>query len=134
MTHESITFYVAAIVPAFMCFLANLSVRKAAVLESSGADWLLILVAFDATCVFTLTEVAKFVPDADVKANLVAIIGTLLLGTLIFWFFVATSVEAWIKAAATKKKIALFITLWLIIVGLTSTHFLIFLYKLGEKS
>lgn len=134
MTPESITFYVAAIFPALICFVANLTVRKAAVLQSSGADWLLILVAFDATCAFTLGEVAKYVPDPVVKANLVTIFVVLLLVTLVFWYFVATSVEGWIKASAMKLKIFIFSVLWILIIGLTSTHFLIFLHRLGEKS
>lgn len=134
MTPESITFYVASIFPASICFLANLTVRKAAVLQSSGADWLLILVGFDATCVFTLQEVSKYVPDVAVRSNLIAILVMLMLGTLVFWYFVATSVEKWIKAAPMTGKIGIFAVLWIVIIGLTSTHFSIFLHGLGEKS
>ncbi len=133
MGQEAFTFWGAAAIPAVGPFLLNLVVRGKNVFASSGADFLLMLLAFDVTAAITFSDFGKFVPNADVRAALLPLAVGFMFLTLIIWYTVVSRFEP-VYAQQSRhgkdlaKKIAAFAVTWLIASALTFGQIYLFFY------
>lgn len=72
----------------------NLVMRLGKKLQvSSGADWMLVLVAFDLAAVLAASDFRKFVPHADLAQGFPSIMIVLALVTLVGWGIILSIVE-----------------------------------------
>lgn len=134
MGNEAYAFWGTAAIPALGPFLINLVVRKSEVLKSSGADFLLLLLAFDLTGILTSGELAKFVPNPAVKALLLHFAVASLLFTFCLWLIVVREFEPRYRAAPTgrgqlAKSVLFFGLTWAVTAVLTFCHIYVFVYR-----
>lgn len=138
MGQEGFTFWGAAAIPALGPFVINWVVRGKDVLKSSGADFLLLLVAFDLTAAISAAELAKFIPDSTVKQALQPIVIGSLFFTLVIWLFVVKYLEPlYANSGPTNwrilaKKLLGFVVTWGLTATFTTSHIYIFFHKGGS--
>lgn len=130
---EAYAFWGTAAIPAIGPFLINLVVRRSEVLKSSGADFLLLLLAFDLTGLLAGAELAKFVPSESVKLYLPHFaVGSFIL-TLLLWLVVVQHFEPHYRSLSGSRKdlvkaISLFAVTWVLTALLTFAHVYVFAY------
>ena len=134
MTFEGYEHWGASIIPAAGSFILNAAVRGKGILKSSGADWLLIIFAFDLTSIISLDSVKIFVPDPSLRESFKLIMITCLIITLGVWMAVVIHFEPILALPVNGrrdiiKKYGFFIASWLIILALTASHIYLFVYK-----
>lgn len=136
MNLEGYAYWGASLIPAVGSFLLNVAIRGKAVFNSSGADWLLIIFAFDLTNVIGSTEIIKFIPDPEVKSAIGIIMTTSTIITLVIWISVIQHLEPILAQTTSNqrqiaKKIAGFAFVWLAILTLSAAHIYLFTYNKG---
>lgn len=135
MGQEGFAFWSAATIPALGPFFLNWVVRGKDVLKSSGADFLLLLLAFDLTAAIAHEELRNKIPSDVLKAVIQPLAVGSVMFTLVFWFFVVKYLEplhvsphppTW---KTTAKRLGGFLVAWGITSVLTMSHIYIFFYK-----
>lgn len=131
MTSESIAYWGAALLPPVASFALNWIARGTAALKSSGADWLLILFAFDVTGLFTLSDLAKHVVHPELKASLASILVFALIASLVLWSLVVIRLEKYQNSTSAGAldfllKTASYAFVWMLIFILFAAHIVLF--------
>jgi len=131
----SITLWVGAIVIPSLGFLLNFIGRlKARYPLSASADWVLLLIVFDAVAIVAKSDFEPFVQALFLREAFLAVFMTLLILTIILWLITIMHVEPWVEKSARKKipkwkvNLGLVVT-WIGALFLTMTHILIFTWK-----
>lgn len=135
MGQEGIAFWSAATIPALGPFFVNWVVRGKDVLKSSGADFLLLLLAFDLTAAIAHEELRDKIPSDVLKAGIQPLaVGSVML-TLVFWLIVVKYLEPLAMShhptswRTTAKQLLGLLVVWSVIAMLTMCHIYIFFYK-----
>lgn len=133
MTSETVTYWGAAIVPPVASFILNWIARGTAALKSSGADWLLILFAFDLTGLFTHSDLARHVVHPELKASLQAILLVSFTSSLILWVLVVLRLEPFMANTQGKTnliaRLLSYTTIWILVITLFAAHITLFTLK-----
>lgn len=138
MLAERVAFWCGVVAPPAGMFILNAIVRGKEVMKSSGADWLLLLVAFDIGSLFTITELARFIPNPEIRKVLQPVVIVLFIICIAAWLFVVLRVEPYVQQQGRVSKskwraIVAFLFIWAVAIGMTAVHINLFFQNQGAK-
>jgi hypothetical protein len=135
MSAENFAYWGASLVPPIGTFALNVAVRWPHALKSSGADWLLVLIGFDATAVLTAKDLSKYVQHPEIQGAFSAFMMASLFFTLILWYVLASRIETYLSAPMSSsawmraRRYLAYLAVWSLITIVSSAHVYVFLYK-----
>jgi lysylphosphatidylglycerol synthetase-like protein (DUF2156 family) len=130
MSREAITYWAIALLPPIGMFLFNFAMRGREILRTSGADWLLLLGAFDIACLLAVAEAAKQMHSNLFRESAPSVLLTTLIVTLVTWVWVVRYFEALSRTRTkTWRRLAGFAGSWGCAVALVGFHTFIFIFS-----
>ncbi|ANH67351.1 hypothetical protein [Mitsuaria sp. 7] len=93
MTSEALTYWLAGTIPAAATWALNVTLRGQPALNSSPADWALMLLAFDGAIAIGIQDLACYVPNAAIRQLLPAITPALIFLSFLNWLLIVRWIE-----------------------------------------
>lgn len=135
MVHNNLSLYIGSFLIPSVCFIGNILIRSCKnVLQSSGADLLLLLIIFDLNVLIDTGLFITLVKDPVIMDNMSAIFAGLVCIEFIIWPLCILLLESKIRPNSLTKVEAniswiwksCWVLSWAIILGLTVSHVFIF--------
>lgn len=131
MHAESLTYWLAGICPPVAACFLNVIVRGKDALKSSGADWALLVLAFDGTAAIAAADLAKNIPNVAMREYIPSITPALIFLSLLLWVVIVIWIEPKIKIEAGNAKdwlvkVAAFGFAWVLVITNLFAHFYLF--------
>ena len=134
MTEEKILFLIAAVVVPVALFVLSVVLRRALHRPlTAGADWLLLILAFDITALLSLKDLEPLIQDDFVRNIALGVFVVLMLISLLTWVLSVGIFEAKLeKACGTKNSMEIISWLgisWSVAASVTVINILVFSWK-----
>lgn len=132
MSLESLPLIVGSFIVPSACFLGNIVIRSyRSVLQSSGADLLLLLVIFDLNVLIDADPFKKLIKDIEIQNCITSIFALFIIIEFILWPLCIVLIESKLRPQNIKPQISWFwksswFFSWSIIISITVCHILIF--------
>ncbi len=104
MTPEMLAFWLAGVLPPSSSWILNLAIRGPACLRTSGADWALLLLAFDGAVAITWPEILCNIPNEAVRAFLPSLAPSLVFVSLVIWIVIVQWCEPLLVNARRTRR------------------------------